>query len=295
MAEIEPHHRQLLQPYTTWLVLRRLRQRSRTRGVTDSSVSYARDQARSALNFLRWLEERGTTLGQAGQHDVDQWLTQGSTTRRRLRDFLRWTWRCGLSQQLIVPLLPNGQAEHFIDEDHHVELLHVCVQDDTLPSDVRAAGALLLLFGVKVTRIARLARQDLTRTGDQAFITFGDHPTPLPPAVERLLAAQAARRPRTLSHHGDPSSVPWLFPGALPGRPIAAHRLGERLAAHGIDVRPTRNTALLALAEDLPAPVISDLLDLHINTAVYWSKRGVRDWSDYVAGRGTAPRSGGDV
>lgn len=294
LADASLEHRHLLQPYTTWLILRRLRHRADTHGLTDSSVNYARDQARSALAFLRWLDEQSLTLDRAGQHDVDRWLTEGATTRLRLRDFLRWTARQKLSGELSVPAMPNSQAVVFLDEDLQVELLHRCVHDQGLPDDVRAAGALLLLFGAKLTRIARLPVQDFTQDGDQAFITFGGQPAPLPPAIARLLTTQAATRPRYLArHHIEALPQQWLFPGALPGRPVSAHRLGERLVAHGIEVRAARNTAVLSLVQDLPAPVVSELLDLHISTAVYWGKRGGRDWTGYLEARRTGATPGG--
>ena len=61
----------------------------------------------------------------------------------------------------------------------------------------------------------------------------------------------------------------WLFPG----RPRAGRSdtLSVKLRAHGIDARPARNAALLALIDDIPAPVLADLLDLHPATTVRWS------------------------
>ncbi|MFF1794029.1 hypothetical protein ACFVXQ_07320 [Kitasatospora sp. NPDC058263] len=187
--------------------------------------------------------------------------------------------------------MPTSQAATFLDEDLQVELLHRCVHDSGLPDDVRAAGALLLLYGAKVTRIARLPVDGFTHVGDQAFISFGGQPAPLPPAVARLVSTQALSRPRHLARPREGTAPrQWLFPGAMPGRPVSAHRLGERLTAHGIEVRAARNTAVLALAQDLPSPVVSELLDLHITTAVYWGKRGGRDWTGYLESRrGEAP------
>jgi hypothetical protein len=76
-----------------------------------------------------------------------------------------------------------------------------------------------------------------------------------------------------------------LFPGRVPGQPIANHALTTRLARHGIQVRTARNGALAALAADLPAPILADLLGIHINTAVRWVTYARRDWTDYLAAR----------
>ncbi|MFJ6843200.1 hypothetical protein ACIQRE_11075 [Streptomyces griseoluteus] len=48
----------------------------------------------------------------------------------------------------------------------------------------------------------------------------------------------------------------------------------------------SRNTALMALASDLPAPILSEMLGIHINTAVEWVGHVKRDWAAYLAARG---------
>ena len=77
----------------------------------------------------------------------------------------------------------------------------------------------------------------------------------------------------------------WLFPGLVPGQPIANHALTTRLSRHGINVRTARNGALAALAADLPAPVLADLLGMHIHTAVRWVGYARGDWAEYLAAR----------
>jgi hypothetical protein len=88
--------------------------------------------------------------------------------------------------------------------------------------------------------------------------------------------------------------VRWLFPGSgNPGRPMAAGTLSRRLLEHGIDARSTRNTALLTLAADLPAPVLADLLGLHVDTASRWVTYAKQDWSAYLAARAQDARREG--
>jgi len=50
-------------------------------------------------------------------------------------------------------------------------------------------------------------------------------------------------------------------------------------------VRGGRNTALISLAGDLPAPVPADLLGLSITTGVRWTRYAKRDWESYLADR----------
>ncbi|WP_327008015.1 hypothetical protein OHA72_12505 [Dactylosporangium sp. NBC_01737] len=59
----------------------------------------------------------------------------------------------------------------------------------------------------------------------------------------------------------------------------------QKLGRHGITVRAARNGALAALAADLPAAVMADLLGMHVTTAVRWVIYARRDWADYLAAR----------
>jgi hypothetical protein len=72
--------------------------------------------------------------------------------------------------------------------------------------------------------------------------------------------------------------------------PVDPGPFGRRLKAHGINARSGRNTALISLAADLPAPVLAGLLGLHVQTGVRWTKYAKRDWESYLADRRTAHR-----
>lgn len=85
--------------------------------------------------------------------------------------------------------------------------------------------------------------------------------------------------------HHSPQPPRWLFPGRVPGQPIDNHSLTNRLNHHGISTRPARNGALAALASELPAAILADLLGMHIHTAVRWVTYAQRDWADYLAAK----------
>lgn len=279
-------HRGILQPYAQWVVLRRVRHQAHAKGNTASSIKYARTQVSVAHAFLEWVEGCQLSLADVRQPHVDQWLAAGASTRCNLRDFLRWARRCRLIADLRVPWRPDGEPSNFLDEDEHLALLHRCVHDSGLPLDVRAAGALTLLYGMSVTRIAQLTHQDIqVREGGQ-YIQMGKHPIVLPPALARLLNEQMEKSTsRSLVGRVTPGAASWIFPGALAGRPVTGPKLSGRLLRHGIDVRASRNTALMALASDLPAPILSEMLGIHINTAVEWVGHVKRDWAVYLAAR----------
>ena len=105
----------------------------------------------------------------------------------------------------------------------------------------------------------------------------------LRPGGRLLLLDQLADQPHTtLAARAQPG---YLFPGRPATRPISRAALVQRLNRHGLRVRPARNTALITLADDLPAAVLADLLGLHPNTAVGWTRYAGREWAAYLASR----------
>jgi len=55
----------------------------------------------------------------------------------------------------------------------------------------------------------------------------------------------------------------------MPGRPITASRLGQRLRILGIYAMAGRRATLTGLAAQMPAAVLADLLHLAPTTAVH--------------------------
>jgi hypothetical protein len=212
------------------------------------------------------------------QDELDSWLDEPGTQRRYLvRYFLKWTAERGLTDKLTVPSIPRQQPAEFLDDDERWALLRQCLNDDSLPVDVRAAGALTLLFGLPTERVRHLTAEQLTHKDGQAFLAAGHRPILLPPRLASILQRLATIPPPRLTVSHKHRGTHRLFPGRVPGQPIANHALTTRLAHHGIRVRTARNGALAALA--------ADLLGMHINTAVRWVTYARRDWADYLSAR----------
>ena len=157
-------------------------------------------------------------------------------------------------------------------------LLH----DDTLDTTDRVAGCFVLLFGQHQSRIATMTTDQVSHHDGSVHVCFGQHQLPVPEPLGALLLT-LVRHGRTHVGVGSPPTSPWLFPGGLPGRPITAARLADRLRALGIPTQPARRAALIDLAAKLPAAVLADLLNLHPTTAVRWMREAGGDWSRYAA------------
>ncbi|MFD7877729.1 hypothetical protein ACFV5G_27130 [Streptomyces sp. NPDC059766] len=198
-----------------------------------------------------------------------------------------WAARRGHSHRLLVPHRPKGDLVG-LDEDSHWELLHQCLKDTVLPLDVRAAGAILLLFGRHLARIAALPTTALTEVNSHPVLVLARTPIRLPEPAALLLTEFAAQAPSSGWAANSPRR--WLFPGNRPGQHLSGSALARRLAARHIPVRPARTTALVQLTEDLPPAVLAPLFGLHVVTAEQWRRRAATDWAACLEARDTAPQ-----
>ena len=159
-------------------------------------------------------------------------------------------------------------------------LLH----DTTLKPEDRVAGLLVLLYAQQVSAISQLTLSHLEPDASpgQVRIRLGREPVTLPAPLDTLVMQLAATR-RGHAAIGDQHTSPWLFPGGLPGRPISAYRLAERLRQLGIRSGQARSAALFQLSTDLPAAVLARMLGIHITVAVSWQRASAGDWTSYAA------------
>ncbi|WP_153183256.1 hypothetical protein [Streptomyces sp. E5N91] len=286
LTHLPPLQRRILRLYAEWSLLRRARRRAaRGRRFTPASAAGVRNAVRCSAAFLTWLDDRNISLADLAQTDVDMWLSE-SRDRRHVRLFLRWAHQRRLTGKHEVLDRPRDEPHRWWTETEHWTHLRRCLHDEALPADVRAAGALVLLYGMPITRIAALTRSDLT--GDiEPRLLMGTHPTALPPLVHRLLLRQAEHaEPKSSIGRITPQTA-WLFPGYAAGTHRSAADLARKLRLHKLPARIGRNTALLALAADLPASVLSETLGISVTAALKWTRRAARDWNAYLAARPT--------
>ncbi len=218
LTGIPAHHAALIRPYASWSVLHRARRRARQRGATASAGRYARSRIRAALKFLAWLDSRNVAFVDATQNDVEQWLDAGSSSRYRLRDFLRWADGRRLCRHIVVPALGcQGLAEHTLPADQRWALLRRCLTDEQLSTPLRVAGSLVLLYGQTPTRIFTLTQQDVMRLDGMTYITLHRQPV-LMPGWPTWSASSASPAPRT-GDRSDPAEP--FHPGCSPAHTLA--------------------------------------------------------------------------
>jgi hypothetical protein len=287
LSTCPPAHATLIRPFATWHILRRARRRARRQGFTPSAARWARSHILIALQFLAWLDDRGTTLAAATQTDIDAWLDNATQHRYLVRAFTEWAIARHLADGITVPAIPHTEPGAFPTADTRWQLLSHCLHDTTMPLNVRAAGALLLLYGQFISRITRLTAGDLSHDGAGTYLRIDTTPVLLPPKVAAVICAQRDATPSHVTYQQPADGTQPLFPGRLHGQPIRNDVLTRKLRQHGIEPRQSRNGALAAWAAELPAPVLASILGLHVNTTEQWAQRARRDWTAYIAERAT--------
>jgi integrase len=281
VAAIEhPADRQLARGYLTWRVLQRLRRRSDSSPGARTPAGHARHQVSAVVAFLTWLRQHDRTVASCQQADVETWLAT-SPSAYDVRDFLTWAADRKHCTRLTIPG-PHRRAGVATSPGLRWELISRLLHDDTLDLTDRAAGSLLLLFGQHLSRIAAMTTSQIIKRDDAVLVRFGRHQIPVPDSLGDILT-KLTRAGRTHTGIGSPSDSHWLFPGGMPGQPITAARLGQRLRSIGIRALPGRRAALIDLASQLPAAVLADTLNLSSGTAVRWMHQAGADWNHYAA------------
>jgi hypothetical protein len=278
----DPEQRALLHRYALWHALHRLRRRNNGKHATDGQRVAVQRNIRAAITLLDWLATCGLDLASAGQGDLEQWLTSTHVTARvDAGNFVRWARRNKLTSLDFAATKWDG-PRRVIDSEarwaHARRLLH----DDTLKPEDRVAGLLVLLYAQSTTSISRLTLDHVLADEHEVRLRLGREPIVLPETLEALVRELVASR-HGHATLGDQGTSPWLFPGGEPGRPISAHRLGERLHQLGLRPGQARSTALFGLAAELPAALLARLLGINISVAVAWQHASAGDWTNYAA------------
>jgi hypothetical protein len=274
----------LVRQFTNWWLLRRARSRSRTRPYTSAAADGVRNQVTTAIGFLAWLRAEATDLPRATQAHIDLWLTDGPRHRRILRAFIHWARQRHLVTDLDVPPIPVAAPSHLQDDQDQWQQLHRCLHETTMPVHLRVVGALVLLFGLSVTRLTTLTVGQIEQDETGTHLLLTGHRLLVPTALARLLIAQRTQAAGRWAVTTTAGADRPLFPG-LHGRPTHPEVLRAKLKEYGIRPRASRNTALAALAADLPPAVLADLFGIGLTTATRWASHARRDWAPYLAER----------
>ncbi|MER5538842.1 hypothetical protein [Streptomyces mirabilis] len=267
----DPQERALISRFATWVHLRRLRSRARRRPITHGQCQTVRHDIYAAVALQRWLRQRKSSLTTCDQAQIDEWLAQTGRKHTQARSFLTWSAARGHMPAVhIPPRRTSRTTERLAEEDERWQISKRLLHDADLALTDRVADCLVVLYGQPVSRIAQLTSDKILAGAGGVQLQLGSRPVEIPEPLGSLLLELAHGR-QAFAVLGQNEQGPWLFPGGRAGQAMTASHLTVRLNRLGIRARASRNTALLDLAAQIPASVLSDVLGISITCAVAWS------------------------
>jgi hypothetical protein len=247
-----------------------------------------RSRINAAVRILAWTTERGTALADLTQGQLEQYLAAEPGAANTVYSFLTWIRKTGLNPRIRIAAVESpAPAVTVSDEDrwHQIDrLLH----DEKIRLYARIGGLFMLLFARPLAGICLMTTDQITLAdGGRVLVRFDNVPVEMPQLLDQLLRDHLSQPggPSTLARDGG-----WLFPGRIPATPLTTENIRGELVAHDIHPGRSRNAAMFALAGQVPAPVLADLIGIAPKTAVKWAALAARDWSQYTADRATAQR-----
>ncbi|MCX4852132.1 hypothetical protein [Streptomyces sp. NBC_00893] len=284
LVDLPPHHARVIRPFAEWGVLRDARRRADKGRYTAGAASVDRNDIRTTIKFMTWLDDNSITLADLSQEVLDLWMTSNSTRVRGLSAFIRWAVARRLTGKVTLPTRKYGLPSRFLHSDELNQQLRRCLNDASLPLEARIIGSLTSLYALPTTRIVELTTDRFHRDGDDAYLTIDRHPVLLPPRLAALIEQQIASpncRTSLLQqpHDGTPG---FLFPGRPPSRPRRPETVHYYMRKHGLPGISARNAAMMEAITDLPPIVVSDLFGLHPSTTYAWAQYAQNSWAEYL-------------
>jgi hypothetical protein len=217
------------------------------------TTRYAKQDITEAIKFLTWLyKTHQRTAAPCLQHDVDEWLASGPTTRSKVRNFFAWARKARLNASVRISS-QQPYRECVLTEEQRLAWTKELLRGEPDTLAYRVAGILVLLYAQPLTKIAALPTSAVVSVDGDTRIRLGQESIPLPQLFADMVHRHLATRPN-LRTAGGVAVSPWLFPGVLPGRHLTAQSITTRLRSLGINLLGARNTALQSLAAEVPPP-----------------------------------------
>ena len=255
--------------FTTWHEHRKLARNAEIGTLKTWSTRVARMRINHGANFLAWLRDRDTSLAECTQTDLDMWFTTGTSSRRIATGFIVWAQTQQLCDRRlrITPIKPATPPS--MPNQERIGLVRRLLTDTSIRLDDRVAGLLVALYAQPASRICQIRRNAVTITETATLLTLGPRPIEVVAPFDELLAELAQT-----------SNNRWLFPGLIPGEPCSPNTTGQRLRNIGI-TRATRVAAFHDLIEQIPGPVLAELIGYNPNFVAERAVALAAQWTSY--------------
>ncbi|WP_104169311.1 MULTISPECIES: hypothetical protein [unclassified Cryobacterium] len=246
----------------------------------NTATQSAKQEITEAGKFLRWLlEEHGTVVAGLRQAHVDEYLAEGTSTRKHIRNFVHWLSPGRARQKTITAPHRAAKSIPMLTQDQRIELVRNCLDFQQVALSTRVAGLIFLLLAHPLVKVVALTVDRVERPPDGMMIRLGVNPTSIPELIAPLFWEHLSKRGNQQTAN---TGTEWLFPGFRAGQHIHHKTLGDRLPVLGIDPQRARNTTLQDLARQVDARTLIDLLGYSGPIIAQHAARSGAPMSDYI-------------
>lgn len=242
----------------------------------------ARRRIRVAIDFLAFLDANDATATSATQGMLERYQVANPSNRSYVHAFLVWLRDSRINTGLHIPWVPQPAPAVTVSHEQRWRAVDRLLHDHTLRRYTRIGGLFTLLFAQPLTRIVAMRTDQVTLAEDTVHVAFNDLPIQMPAVLDDLIREHLHHRGKSLYAS---RGTGWLFPGGNPGRHLATENIRSQLVAIGIKPFEARKATLFALAGDVPAPVLAELIGITDTNAANWAHLAARDWTGYIADR----------
>jgi hypothetical protein len=252
-----PHIQAPIERFARWHHLKRLRTMASPGKSLNTAVRSAKQEITETGEFLAWLlADHGLAIQGLRQAHLNQYLSEGPSTRYAIRTFVVWSIKNKEIGRLEIPHR-YAATKPLITQQQRLALIRHCIESTASPLGFRVAALILLLFGQPIGKIAALKSLDLHAQPEGMHLRLGNIPVLVPAQIAPMFWDYLHERPNQQT--GNAGSQ-WLFPGTMQGQHIHGDAMMGQLRALGIDLGGAKNTALRSLVQELPPTLVANAL-----------------------------------
>lgn len=251
----------------------RQQRRRRDRPMTAEVLANDKRELRLIVGLLSDAEACELDVRTMHQPFLDRWLAERAADAGRVRHFIRWCARAGLNVELVPPgyARPDFLLGGAFGETNEAAL-KVSLQDASIDPRLRLAVLLIVVYGVRVHRIAELAVASLHVSEFDASIRLGTVDLLLPRVAHPWARAitDGIKVKRRLG--GANIDHVWIFPGYRHGDHVSPSSLAAKLRTLGVNPTAGHRAASGALITQVPPAVLARVLGVSMATASTWAR-----------------------
>ena len=284
VAGLSAMHRQTTDQFARWVILRRLRTAADQGRLTKAMAEAARQRLNRSIDLLAWLEHENMSILEVTQPSLELYLsTQATSMPMLLHPFVTWLNRTGINSRIFVKNPSPTTAQVTMGDADRWRHVGTLLRDDSIRLYTRIIGLFILLFAQPLTRAYDLRTEQVTAPQrGPVLVTFRETPVEMPEPLGMLIRQQLTHRVNASYASLDNG---WLFPGGIPGRPIATENIRGQLVELGIPPHQARHAAMFGLSAEVPHMILAQTLGISQTAARAWAGLAARDWGGYIRER----------